>query len=157
MIRKAHIKEAHAIRDLINEYAQQGLLLPLSLSEIYERTRDFFVYGEETNDGAFTILGVCALRLTWEDLAEIRSLAVTEDQRKRGIGTRLVQACLKEAADLEVKKVFCLTYKREFFSSLGFAEIDKSLLPHKIWSDCLKCSKFPDCEEIAMMYEIPGR
>jgi len=157
MIRKARISEAHAIRNLINEYANRGLLLPLSLSEIYERIRDFFVYGEESGEGTFTILGICALRLVWEDLAEIRSLAVTEDHRKRRIGTRLVQACIKEAVDLEVKKIFCLTYTKEFFSSLGFREIDKSLLPHKIWSDCLKCSKFPDCEEIAMMYEIPGR
>lgn len=157
MIRKARISEANAIRNLINEYAHRGLLLPLSLSEIYDRIRDFFVYGEETDEGTFTILGICALRLVWEDLAEIRSLAVTEDYWKQGIGSRLVEVCLKEAADLEVKKVFCLTYKRDFFSSLGFMQIDKSQLPHKIWSDCLKCTKFPECEEIAMMYEIPCR
>ncbi|MGA1843829.1 MAG: N-acetyltransferase [bacterium] len=157
MIRKARIRDAHVIRNLINEYAHRGLLLPLSLSEIYDRIRDFFVYQEETGDGALAILGICALHIIWEDLAEIRSLAVTENHWKQGIGSRLVQACLKEATDLEVKKIFCLTYKREFFSSQGFTEIDKSQLPHKIWSDCLKCSKFPECEEIAMMYEIPRR
>ncbi|MGA1796341.1 MAG: N-acetyltransferase [bacterium] len=157
MIRKARICDAHVIRNLINEYAHRGLLLPLSLSEIYDRIRDFFIYEEKAGEGPLTILGICALHLVWEDLAEIRSLAVTEDRWKQGIGTRLVQACLKEAVDLEVKKVFCLTYTKDFFSSQGFIEIDKSQLPHKIWSDCLKCSKFPDCEEIAMMYEIPRR
>ncbi|MBN2372399.1 N-acetyltransferase [bacterium] len=100
------------------------------------------------------IIGVCALNIIWEDLAEIRSLAVNEAHQRKGIGTNLVNACIKEASDLGVKKVFCLTYRKDFFSLLGFNEIDKSQLPHKIWADCLKCSKFPDCSEIAMIYEI---
>ena len=153
MIRKARISEAPAIRDLINRFAEQGQLLPLSLSEIYDRLRDFFVYIEDSNENPTEIRGVCALHFIWEDLAEIRSLAVQKDFRKRGIGSQLVNACLKEAKTMEVKRVFCLTYKEEFFSLHGFRRIDKSELPHKVWADCLKCSKFPECTEIAMIYD----
>ena len=153
MIRKARISEAHAIRDLINRFAQQGELLPLSLSEIYDRLRDFFVYLEDSQESPTEILGVCALHFIWEDLAEIRSLAVHEDFRKRGIGSQLVNACLKEAVTMDVKRIFCLTYRREFFLLHGFRQIDKSELPHKVWADCIKCSKFPDCTEIAMIYD----
>ena len=154
MIRKVHINEAVIIKDLINSFAQSGLLLPLSLSEVYDRLRDFFVYIQEFPDGPPKIVGVCALHIIWENLTEIRSLAVHEDYRKKGIGSQLVKACLKEAADLGTKKVFCLTYNTKFFSFLGFKEIDKAELPHKIWADCLKCSKFPECIEIAMIYEF---
>ncbi len=153
MIRKACISEAFAIRDLINPFAQQGLLLPLSLSEIYDRLRDFFVNLEDSSQNPSKIVGVCALHLIWEDLAEIRSLAVHEDFRKKGIGSQLVNACLKEAKALDVKRIFCLTYHKDFFSLLGFKEIDKSELPHKVWADCLKCSKFPECTEIAMIHD----
>jgi amino-acid N-acetyltransferase len=154
MIRKANINEALAIRDLINSFAQNGLLLPLSLSDIYDRLRDFFVYVQESKKGSNKIVGVCTLHIIWENLAEIRSLAVNADYQKKGIGSQLVKACLKEAADLGIKKVFCLTYHGKFFSLLGFRNIDKSELPHKIWADCLKCSKFPECTETAMIYEI---
>ncbi len=154
MIRKANINEALGIRDLINSFAQRGLLLSLSLSDIYERLRDFFVCVQECKNNPDKIIGVCALHIIWEDLAEIRSLAVLEDCQKKGIGSKLVKACLNEAADLGIKKVFCLTYNREFFSLLGFRNIDKSELPHKIWADCLKCSKFPECTEISMVFEI---
>ena len=194
MIRKAHINEAHVIRDLINTFAKKDLLLPLSLSEIYEHVRDYFVFINETHmsfqitkgdknprqgfsnetlmpkfgtkehenlqrfSGEISnnsqIIGVCALNIIWEDLAELRSLAVLKKCWRKGIGSKLVKACIQEASDLGIKKVFCLTYHKDFFSLLGFTEIDKSQLPHKIWADCLKCSKFPDCSEIAMIYEV---
>jgi len=154
VIRKAHITEAPAIRALINPMAEKGLLLPLSLAEIYDRLRDFFIYMDDSVPGPSKVAGVCALHLTWEDLAEIRSLAVHEDYQKRGIGRQLVESCLKEAMVLEVKRIFCLTYKQAFFKGLNFKTIDKSDLPHKVWADCLKCSKFPECPEIAMIYEF---
>ena len=154
MIRKAHITEAPAIRSLINHFAEKGFLLSLSLSEIYDRLRDFFVYVNESAQGAFNVAGVCALHLTWEDLAEIRSLAVHEDYQKRGIGRQLVENCLKEASSLEVKRIFCLTYNQTFFKSLNFRPIDKSDLPHKVWADCLKCPMFPDCNENAVLLEL---
>ncbi|RLA78253.1 MAG: N-acetyltransferase [Deltaproteobacteria bacterium] len=146
MIRKAKIAEAKTIQKLINSFAKEGKLLPRSLSEIYDNLRDFFVFEE---DGR--ILGVCALHICWEDLAEIRSLAVQEDAWRKGVGRQLVEACLKEAKELGVKKVFLLTYIPSFFRKLGFSEVDKATLPHKIWGDCLRCPKFPYCDEVALL------
>ena len=146
MIRKAKVAEAKTIQKLINSFAKEGKLLPRSLSEIYDNLRDFFVFEE---DGR--ILGVCALHICWEDLAEIRSLAVQEDAGRKGVGRQLVEACLKEAKELGVKKVFLLTYIPSYFRKLGFYEVDKATLPHKIWGDCFRCPKFPNCDEVALL------
>jgi len=148
MIRKAKIKEAGQIHRLLGNYAGKGLLLPRSLSEIYDHIRDFFVMEESPGNGE--IIGVCALGICWEDLAEIRSLAVMEAYQGKDCGALLVNRCIEEAISLEVKKVFTLTYVTGFFLKLGFKQIEKSALPHKIWADCFKCPKFPDCDEIAM-------
>lgn len=149
MIRKAKPKDAVSIHGLINFYAKEGLLLPVSLNNLYDNIRDFWVY--ERNG---QILGCCALHITWEDLAEIRSLAVKREAHGRGIGKKLVLRCLEEAKELELKKVFVLTYQVEFFKKLGFKEIDKTLLPHKVWTDCLNCPKFPTCDETAMIKHL---
>jgi len=151
-IRKAKIKDANEIHKLINYYANKGLLLPRSLSEIYEHIRDYIIL---ENNGA--IQGVCALGVCWEDLAEIRSLAISKESQRRGFGSKLIKECIKEAKELGIKKVFILTYIPDFFSRFGFKKIKKSLLPHKIWSDCLKCPKFPDCDEIAMILNMGGQ
>jgi amino-acid N-acetyltransferase len=100
------------------------------------------------------VVGTVCLHICWEDLAEVRSLAVAEDQGGKGIGRQLVQACLDEARQLGLKRVFALTYKPGFFEKLGFHTIEKSELPHKIWGDCMKCAKFPECDEIAMSIEL---
>jgi amino-acid N-acetyltransferase len=149
-IRKAVIKEVGEIHKLLGRYAEQGLLLPRSLSEIYDHLRDFFVI----NDNNGTIIAVCALGVCWEDLGEIRSLAVIEGHQGKNIGTQLVESCLEEAASLGLKRIFVLTYVPEFFTKVGFRVIEKSILPHKIWADCLKCPKFPDCDETAMLREL---
>ncbi len=144
-IRKARIPDAKAIHTLLITYAQQELMLSRSLPDIYERIRSFYVY-----EVSGEILGTVSLQICWEDLAEVRSLAVAEGQVKKGIGRQLVQACLEEARDLGLKKVFALTYQPVFFEKMGFQYIEKAELPQKIWSDCVKCPKFPDCDEIAM-------
>lgn len=149
MIRKAKLKDVKEIQKLIKLYSSRGDILPRSLSELYDQLRDFFVYLQNRK-----VVGICALHICWENLGEIRSLAVSEEVRNRGIGAKLVDACLEEAKELGVKKVFALTYQPKFFSRLGFKEVDKTVLPHKIWADCLKCVKFPDCDEIAMVREI---
>lgn len=149
MIRRARIPDAKAIHQLLIGYARDGLMLSRSLSEIYEAIRDFYVYEA---DGE--VLGTVCLHICWEDLAEVRSLAVGEGQEGRGIGRQLVEACLEEARQLGLKRVFALTYKELFFAKLGFHEIEKSELPHKIWGDCMKCVKFPECDEIAMSLEL---
>lgn len=152
MIRKPVIQEIRSIHKLLAHYADQGLLLPRPLVELYDHLRDFFVI--EDNSREDSILAVCALGICWEDLAEIRSLAVLEGHHGKGFGSTLVERCLEEARVLGLKKVFTLTYIPDFFSRMGFREVEKSILPHKIWADCLKCSKFPDCDETAMMREV---
>ena len=152
IIRKARINEAGQIHRILGRYAGQGILLPRSLSEIYEHIRDFFIVEDSSEKGKIT--GVCALDICWEDLAEIRSLAVTEECQRKDYGALLVNICLEEAASMGIKEVFALTYVPDFFLKLGFKQIEKSALPHKIWADCLKCPKFPDCDETAMMKEI---
>jgi len=148
MISRPKASEAKSIQKLINLYANNGLL-PLSLHEIYERIRDFFIYKIESK-----IVGAASLHIIWEDLAEFRSLAVHANYRQQGIGKALVMRALDEAKDLQLKKVFLLTNKNKYFRKLGFQLIDKSELPHKVWSDCIKCIKFPDCDEIAMILEL---
>ncbi|MEE9420265.1 MAG: N-acetyltransferase [Desulfatiglandaceae bacterium] len=151
-IKKAVIGDVKAIHKILNYYADKGLLLPRSLSELYDHLRDFFVLeiGYQTN----SIQGVSALGICWEGLAEIKSLAVTAAHQGKGLGSQLVEACLDEARNLGLESVFTLTYIPEFFTRLGFREVEKSVLPHKIWADCLKCSKFPDCDEKALMIEL---
>ena len=124
-------------------------MLSRSLSELYESLRDFFVVEE---DGR--ILGAAALNIVWDYLAEIRSVAVSEDAGGKGVGTLVVQACIEEARELGLKRLFCLTYKPDFFARFGFHVVDKAELPHKVWGACIKCVKFPDCDEIAMIQDL---
>jgi len=149
LIRKATVEDVKAIQKLINYHARHDKMLPRSLNELYENIRNFFVYTEGKN-----IRGVCALNVDWEDLAEIKSLAVSPSKARKGIGSKLLRECLKDAGKLKVTKVFALTYVPEFFEKFGFEIIDKKELPHKIWSECIKCMYFPNCKEIAMMREI---
>jgi amino-acid N-acetyltransferase len=152
MIRKARMADVKAIQRLVAEYARKGDMLPRSLSEIYENLRDYFV----CEDGG-EVIGSAAIHIMWEDLAEVRSLAVRDGRMRRGVGTQLVEACISEAIVLGIARVFALTYKPEFFERLGFHRVDKAELPQKIWTDCLKCAKFPDCDEIALVADFSGR
>jgi len=124
-------------------------MLPRSLNEIYETLRDHVVCEA---DGE--IIGVCALHILWEDLAEIRSLAVKADAQRQGTGKKLVRHCISEARRLGIERIFVLTYSPDFFRSLGFTDIDKSELPQKIWGDCLRCHKFPECDEFALIRRV---
>ena len=150
MIKKAEVTDAKEIRALIEPYGKSGDMLPVSLSEIYDRLRSFFVY-RDNDDDTGKIVGTASLHVTWEDLAEIRSLAVFDGEKRRGIGSGLVEMCLEDAGDLGIERVFVLTYVPDFFERFGFEIVDKSTLPHKIWTHCLKCVNFPDCDEVAMI------
>jgi amino-acid N-acetyltransferase len=151
-IRKAVIRDVTFIHSLLNDYANKGLLLPRPLSEIYDHLRDHFVL-EDDQTGS-SLMGVSALAISWEDLAEIRSLAVSEKHQRQGLGSKLVETCLEEARILGLKQVFALSYVPDFFKKMGFKEVEKSVLPHKIWADCLRCPKFPDCDETALMIQL---
>jgi len=148
-VRKAKIDDAKKIKELINIYARKELMLPRSLNDIYEAMRDYWVYESEDQ-----ILGCAALHIDWEDLAEIRSTAVDNQHKRRGIGKMLVQKCIEEAKELGVKRVFVLTYETDFFKKMGFSTYKKEKLPHKIWGECLRCTKFPDCDEEAMIMHL---
>jgi len=151
MIRKAKLYDVKAIHSLLQHYAVKGELLPRPLSALYDHVRSFSVSVDEREN---LIVGCCALQFCWEDLAEIRSLAVHPDYQGKNIGSELTKTVLSEAKDFDTKKVFTLTYRPEFFSRFGFVQIDRSDLPIKIWADCITCVKFPDCDETAMMKEI---
>jgi len=148
-IEKATIQDAARIHRMINDFASQGRMLPRSLSEIYENIRDFYVIREGNR-----VIACGALHVIWEDLAEVKSLAVTQDHQKQGWGERLVRKCLEEASVLGIPRVFCLTYTPDFFSKCGFKKVPREQLPQKIWGECFKCPKFPDCDETALTYSF---
>lgn len=150
MIRKARVSDVPELQRLINQFANRSEMLPRSLNAIYENIRDFVVI--ETADER--ILGCCALHITWGDLAEVRSLAVEPDVQSKGYGRLLIQACLDDAREMGVPKLFALTYVPGFFEKMGFSRVDKGTLPQKIWSDCINCPKFPDCGEEAVAIEL---
>lgn len=150
-IRKASIRDVSSIHKLLGRYAQQGKLLARSLSELYTNIRDMFVV-EVVSSGQ--VVGCSSLHIIWEDLAEIRSLAVDEAWQGRGLGRQLVGVCLEEARELRIVQVFTLTYETAFFQGMGFRVVDKNVFPHKIWADCVHCPKFPDCDEVALVYDV---
>jgi amino-acid N-acetyltransferase len=151
VIRKAQLDDVRDIHALVNQYADRGRMLALSLSELYDDVRDFTV---ARPDEGGSLLGCCCLHVVWEDLAEVRSLAVAEGSQGTGLGRSLVESCIAEARELHLPRLFALTYSPEFFRRLGFRLIDKGALPHKVWADCIKCPKFPDCDEIAVVLDL---
>jgi len=148
-VEKARINDVTRMHELINYFADRDEMLPRPLSEIYENIRDYFVVRE-----AERVIACAALHVSWSDLAEIKSLAVAEDSQEQGIGAQLVGACLKEARELGITTVFCLTYKPGFFEQCGFSQVEKTELPHKVWGECYRCPKFPDCDEVALIHHL---
>lgn len=136
-----------AIHELIRTFADRKLMIRRSLGELYESIREFLVAADE--DGR--VIGCVALHVFWEDLAELKCLAVSEHAQRRGVGRRLVEACWDAARELEIKSVFTLTYVAEFFEHCGYHRIEKADLPHKIWNECVRCPLFPNCNEIALI------
>jgi amino-acid N-acetyltransferase len=155
MIRNARMGDIKKIYNLLQYFADKDLLLGRSLSSLYDQLRDFSVYVEKEKDDPDQekLVGVCALHICWDNLAEIRSLAVIDEYHGKGVGRELINMALEEADSYGITKVFTLTYQPDFFRKLGFKDIDKSELPHKVWSDCINCSKFPDCNEEALVWE----
>ncbi len=152
MLRKARVGDVKTIHRMINISSGRGEILPRSLMDIYGSLRDFFVCVDEENK---SIIGICAMNIIWENLAEIRSLYVEDKYRNSGIGKKLVEACISEAITLDLFRIFTLTNSPEFFKRLGFKEVDRSTLSEKIWSDCFRCSKYPDyCDEVALVVEF---
>jgi amino-acid N-acetyltransferase len=149
-VEKAKITDVPEIHRLVNHFAGNGEMLPRPLSEIYENLRDYFVVRGRNQK----VIGCVALHISWSDLAEVKALAVAQTKQKKGLGADLVKSCLDDAKVLGIPIVFCLTYKPVFFEKQGFARVDKMNLPRKIWRECFDCPKFPDCDEVALVYKL---
>ncbi len=153
MIRPATIHDVPRIAQIINSHAELGKMLFKSYADLYENLRDFAVHEDNGS-----LLGCCALSIIWADLAEVRSLAVDDKSRGRGIGSQLVQWSIAEARRLQIRKLMTLTYEQRFFEKQGFVVVEKETLPLKVWTDCVKCPKNANCDEIAMvrvLEEVP--
>ena len=148
-IRRAKISDVEAIYSLINYYAERDRMLFRSLADIYENLQSFIVAELDGN-----VVGCCALQIIWSDLAEIKSLAVDQAHKDKGIGKMLVAEAIEQARQLGLPRVFALTLDPAFFERLGFEKIEKDALPMKVWKDCAKCSKQQNCDEIAVIKEI---
>lgn len=149
-IGKAKLKDIPEIQRLVNSFADRGDMLHRPLGELFETVRDFFVLRDEKGD----VMACAALHVNWGDLAEVKSVAVTEEQQGRGYGRLLVEACLADARELAVPTVFALTYRPGFFESLGFQRVDVEQLPRKVWGECYRCHKFPHCDETALVFQL---
>ena len=147
--RKPVIADATAIAGLINHFAAKRIMLPRAVAEVWERIREFTICELKGR-----VIGCVALPVLWEDLIEIRSLAVIEDAQKRGVGRRLVEFCLQDARMLGIPRVLALTYKPAFFKRFGFRECAKETLPRKVWKDCIYCPLFPKCGETALVLDF---
>lgn len=148
-VEKAKVADAPQIHRLVNYFADRGEMLHRPLSEIYEHIRDYFVIRDGDD-----LIGCAAMHVSWEDLGEIKAMAVKQEHQSQGIGRLLTEACLDEARELGILTIFCLTYKQGFYASCGFRQIDVMHLPRKVWGECYRCAKFPNCEEVAMVYQI---
>jgi len=152
IIRKARMGDAKAMHQLLNYFADKRELLPRSISEIYENLQQFHVA-----EWKGKIIGTCALYVTWDNLAEVKALAVDEKHQKQGIGRRLLEACVAVAQELQIRRLFTLTIRSGFFEHFGFRHVVKDHLPHKVWTECVKCVYFPErCVEYAMVKDLPG-
>lgn len=148
-IEKATMADAPTIQGLVSGLASLGEMLPRPLAEIYEQLRDFLVVRDNER-----LVACAALHIVWEDLAEVRSLAVLDEWRDKGVGALLVEACLDEARALGIVTVFALTRQPSFFERLGFHQADMMALPRKVWGECFRCPKFPNCDEVAVIIEL---
>ena len=149
MIRKAKMSDASAILELVNYHADRGLMLKKCPYDVYRNIQGFFVYEENG-----VVIGCARIAVAWKDWVEDASLAVHKDHIKKGIGKQLVEKCLERAKELGVPRVFSLTYQCEFFAKCGFHEVDRDTLPHKVFGDCLNCSKVECCDEHAFIKDI---
>jgi amino-acid N-acetyltransferase len=149
-IRKARMGDVRQMHTLMSHFAETRELLPRSLSEIYENLQQFFVIVNKNK-----IVGTCALYITWDDLAEVKALAVARDHQGKGLGKWLLKTVIAEAKKIGVKTLFTLTIRENLFKKFGFRRVNKSGLPHKVWTECVRCPYFPDsCIETSLVLDL---
>ena len=149
IFRKAKISDVEEMAALINSYAEKGVMLPRAIPSMYQRIREYSVIED---NGAIVAVG--SLHILWSDLAEICSLAVCPNNTRSGLGFSLVEKLIQESRELEISNIFALTYQPVFFEKCGFTRIEKESLPQKVWTECINCPKFPNCDEIALIRKI---
>jgi amino-acid N-acetyltransferase len=147
--RKAKMSDVENLHQLITEFANKELMLPRSRNTLYEALREFTIIEDQGQ-----LVGAAALHIIWDNLAEIRALAIKEEYQRQGVGQQLIARLLKEAGEMEIHQVFALTYQVEFFKKSGFSEVSKDDLSQKVWKECINCPKFPNCDEVAMTYHL---
>jgi amino-acid N-acetyltransferase len=150
IVRKAELRDVPAIFEMINHYAAERIMLPRSLTDLYESVREFLVAG----NGDGEVIGCGALKFYNAELAEIRSLCVRPGIQFRGIGRGLMEGLLAEAEHYELKTIFALTTTVEFFAKRGFREIARERFPMKVWRDCVRCDRYFHCQEKAVYLEL---
>lgn len=150
-IRTARLSDAATIEGISALYAKQGYMLKRASENIIENIRNFFV--AEQNG---SVIGSCAISFFTLHLAEIRTLAVEDTFKRRGVGSMLVKKAEEVLREEGVKTAFVLTLSPGFFHSLGYREVEKEMFPQKIWRDCTNCPKLMACDEIAMIKELDG-
>lgn len=148
--RPARIGDVPAMHALINQFAGEKLMLSRPLGELYENVRDFLVAEAEVGG----LVGCAAVHIDTATIGELKALAVAKAAHGKGVGRGLVEACFTAAADLGMERLFCLTYQVDFFTKLGFTRVDRSRLPTKVWTECVRCHRFLDCDEVAMWRSV---
>ena len=148
-IRPATVQDVKTIHALINFYAQKRDMLARPLSELYENIQEFVVAEDKGK-----VIGCCALHVSWEDLAEVKALAVDEKYHRKGIGSKLVLTCHGIAKKLKIRSLFTLTFKPDFFLRIKYKKIKRENLPHKVWGECIRCPYFPDCGEVPLAFKL---
>jgi len=152
LVRKARLSDVAGMYRIINHYAEEQRMLPKTELQLYENLRDYSIVTDMSSQDR--VLACAALHIYWENLAEIRALAVDPELTQKHLGTILVENLLSEARDWEIDRVFCFTYEPKFFSRFGFVKVEHRALPLKVYNECFHCPKFNTCDEIAMVLDL---
>ena len=157
-LRKARVGDVKTILGLINDFAAMNLMLPRGPQYLFENIRDFIVVtvsaGIDASDESETVVACASLHVLWEDIGEIRGLAISSEFQNRGIGGILIEHMKEEAGELGLKQLFTFTLAEDFFSKLGFTHREREELPPKVWGECSRCPKYFQCDEIGMFLDI---
>jgi len=163
VIQKAQIRDVEEILELVNGFAASNLMLPRGPQYLYENIRDFVIATDhnvpvysmtETKEVLHLIVACASLHVLWEDIAEIRALAIHPDYQHLGLGSKLVERMKQEAKLLGIKRLYTFTLSEDFFKTLGFKRQNRAELPAKVWGECSRCPKYFQCDEVGMVLEL---
>ena len=163
VIQKAQVRDVEEILELVNAYAAMNLLLPRGPQYMYENIRDFVIACDsnvpvysvtETREVLHLVVACGSLHVLWEDIAEIRAVAIHPDYQHLGLGSKLIEVMKEEAKQLGIRHLYTFTLTENFFKTLGFRVQDRSELPPKVWGECSRCPKYFHCDEVGMVLDL---